>query len=293
MRELRHVPYASQATTSVMTSTADKHEDRRAAPWLRWGARAGIVAEGTIYLLIGGLALAGAFDPTQHPSGSTGAMSKLGDAPLGHVMLGLLGLGLLAFVLWQLVLAVLDPECRDGRWSIKQIALRIHHFWSAALHCVLVGIAVLQMFDVGQTGSNGQTGRNLAAIALGLPGGRWLVTGIGVGVIAFALVQLILACRPQKDTRMELDGTSLRLPILILLALGYIARGALFGLIGAFLIHAGWTHDPQQVAGISGALEAIHKQAYGPWLLGTVAIGLIAFGLAQVAKARYREIRIG
>lgn len=119
------------------------------------------------------------------------------------------------------------------------------------------------------------------------------MTGIGVGVIAFALVQLILACRPQKDTRMELDGTSLRLPILILLALGYIARGALFGLIGAFLIHAGWTHDPQQVAGISGALEAIHKQAYGPWLLGTVAIGLIAFGLAQVAKARYREIRIG
>ena len=245
-----------------------------------------------IYLMIGGLALAGAFDPAQHPSGSTGAMAKLAQIPFGRVLLALLGLGLLAFVLWQLVLAVLDPECSQGRWRLKRMALRFHHLWSAALHCVLVGIAVWQMFGLGHAAGRGQTQKYVAAIALRLPGGRWLVGGIGAGVVLFALMQLILACRPQQDTRMKLANTFLRVPILIMLVLGYLARAALFGLIGAFLIHAAWRDNPDKVAGISGALQLIRDQPYGPWLLGGVAIGLIAFGLAQIAKARYREIRV-
>ena len=275
-----------------MIGEAHQHEGHRAAPWLRWVARGGIVAEGTIYLLIGGLALAGAFDPTEHPSGSTGAMSRLAHVPLGRAMLALLALGLVAYVLWQLVLSVLDPECTEGRWSIKRIAMRIHHLWSAALHCVLVGIAAWQLLGFGHAGGYGQAQKHLAAMALRLPGGRWLVGGIGAGIVLFALVQWILACRPQKDTRMELAETSLRLPILILLVLGYLARGALFGLIGAFLMHAAWRHDPGQATGISGALQSMRDQPYGQWLLGAVAVGLIAFGLAQIAKARYRKIRV-
>ncbi|MEO7127611.1 MAG: DUF1206 domain-containing protein [Rhodoferax sp.] len=275
-----------------MPSTTHEHEGRSAAPWLRWVARVGIVAEGVIYLLIGGLALAGAFDPAQRPSGSSGAMSKLAHVPLGRVMLALLALGLAAYVLWQLVLVVLDPECSEGRWRIRRIALRIHHLWSAALHCVLVGIAGWQLLGFGHGGKDGQTQRHLTAMALQLAGGRWLVGCIGVGIAAYALVQWILACRPQKDTRMDLAHTSLRVPILAILVLGYLARGALFGLIGAFLVYAAWRHDPNQAAGISGALQSMRHHLYGPWLLGAVAIGLIAFGLAQIAKARYRRIRI-
>ena len=275
-----------------MSSTTGEHEGRRADPWLRWLARVGIVAEGMIYLLIGGLALAGAFDPAQRPSGSNGAMSKLAHVPLGHVMLALLALGLAAYVLWQLVLAVLDPECGKGRWRIRRIALRIHHLWSAALHCVLVGIAAWQMLGFGHGGNGGQTQKHLTAMALRLPGGRWLIGGIGVGIVAFALVQWVLACRPQKDTRMDLTDTPLRIPILVLLASGYAARGALFGLIGALLVHAAWRHVPNHAGGISGALQTLRQQPYGPWLLGAVAVGLIAFGLAQIAKARYRRIRI-
>ena len=275
-----------------MSSTTGEHEGRRADPWLRWLARVGIVAEGLIYLLIGGLAMAGAFDPAQRPSGSNGAMSKLAHVPLGHVMLALLALGLAAYVLWQLVLAVLDPECGKGRWRIRRIALRLHHLWSAALHCVLVGIAAWQLLGFGHPGNGGQTRKHLTAMALRLPGGRWLIGGIGAGIVVFALVQWVLACRPQKNTRMDLADTPLRVPILVLLVLGYVARGALFGLIGALLVHTAWRHDSNQAGGISGALEAMRQQPYGPWLLGAVAAGLIAFGLAQIAKARYRRMRI-
>lgn len=275
-----------------MSSPTGEQEGRRAEPWLRWLARVGIVAEGLIYLLIGGLALGGAFDPAQRPSGSSGAMSELAHVPLGHVMLALLALGLTAYVLWQLVLAVLDPECGKGRWRIRRIALRIHHLWSAALHCVLVGIAAWQLLGFGHAGNGGQTQKHLTAMALKLPAGRWLIGGIGVGIVAFALVQWVMACRPQKDTRMDLTDTPLRGPVLVLLVLGYLARGALFGLIGALLIYAAWRYDASQAGGISGALQSMHQQPYGPWLLGAVGTGLIAFGLAQIAKARYQQIRI-
>ncbi|MGH8233415.1 MAG: DUF1206 domain-containing protein [Rhodanobacteraceae bacterium] len=275
-----------------MSITINANHDHRAAPWLRWVARCGILAEGMIYVLIGGLAFAGAFDPTLHPSGSNGAMSKLARVPLGRVMLALLALGLAAFVLWQLVLAVLDPEYQEDRWRIKRVALRIHHLWNGAIHCVLVGIAAWQLLGLGHGADHGHTQKHLTAMALRLPGGRWLVGGIGAGIVVFALAQWILACRPQQDTRMHLADTPLRRPILFLLVLGYVARGALFGFIGTLLIHAAWLYDPSQVAGVAGALQSMRHQPYGRWLLGAVAIGLIGFGFAQIAKARYRQIRI-
>lgn len=276
-----------------MSKKTNTNEGHRAAPWLKWTVRCGIVAEGIIYLLIGGLALAGAFDPGQHPSGSNGAMSKLAQVPLGRAMLALLALGLAIFVLWQLVLAVMDPECQEGRWTSKRIALRIHHFWNATLHCVLVVLAAWQLIGLGDGSTDqGQTQKHLTAMALRLPGGTWLVGAVGVGIVVFALIQVILACRPQHDTRMDLSDTLLRRPILTLIVLGYGARGVLFGVIGVLLIHAVWLHDPNQATGVAGALKSLRHQPYGPWLLGIVAISLIAFGLAQIAKARYRDIRI-
>lgn len=275
-----------------MTGKEPSQAQHQMAPWLRWGARVGIVAEGAIYLLIGGLALAGAFDPSLHPSGSSGAMSRLAHVPLGRVMLGLLALGLLAYVAWQLVLVVMDPECSERRWGIRRLALRFHHLWSAVLHCALVGIAAWQMVQLGRADDDGQTQRQLAAVVLRLTGGRWLLVGIGVGIVGFALAQWVAACRPQKQTRMELADTPLRRPILALLSLGYFARGVLFGVIGAFLLHAAWQHDPAKVTGVSGALESLRRQPYGPWLLGVVAIGLIGFALAQMARARYRDLEV-
>ncbi len=282
-----------------MPADDSPQEIQQAPTWMRWLARCGILAEGLIYVLIGGLALGGAFDPSQHPSGSKGAMDKLSHVPLGPLWLTLLALGLVAFVLWQGMQALFDPEYRRERWQLKRLAVRFHHLWSAALHCGFVGLAFWQLLQTfgaakGDSGSanSGHTQKHLTAIGLGLPAGRWLVGGIAVGIVGFGIVQWVMACRPDQDTRMDLSQTRWRRPILALLVYGYAARGALFALIGGLLMRAAWSHNSNHATGVAGALQSMRQQAYGPWLLGIVAAGLIAFGLAHMLKARYRDIRV-
>jgi hypothetical protein len=53
-----------------------------------------------------------------------GALAKLAAAPFGDALLALLALGLAAFVLWQVVLGLLDPEHRGERRTVNRRAPR-------------------------------------------------------------------------------------------------------------------------------------------------------------------------
>jgi hypothetical protein len=68
------------------------------------------------------------------------------------------------------------------------------------------------------------------------------------------------------------------------------ARGVVFGIIGAFLILAAWRYNATEARGLEGALETLRRQPLGQWLLAAVALGLVAYGVFQFVKARYRLI---
>lgn len=67
------------------------------------------------------------------------------------------------------------------------------------------------------------------------------------------------------------------------------ARGC-FVIIGFFLLQAARQSDPNEVRGLDGALQSLAQQPYGPWLLGIVALGLLAYGIHAGVQARYRRI---
>lgn len=71
---------------------------------------------------------------------------------------------------------------------------------------------------------------------------------------------------------------------------GHGARGVTFLIIGGFLIQAAIQANPEQARGLGGALRTLEQQPYGPWLLGLVALGFIAYGIYLEARARYRRI---
>src|ERR1700728_4687151 len=121
--------------TTRVSEHADRPHDERAphdepvplAPWQRCVGHSGYIAEGLLYLVVGCFALLAALGRQQQPNGSTGALAKLGGSGFGDALLALLAIGLAAFVIWQLVLAIADPEHRTDRRTPRRRLVRLGH----------------------------------------------------------------------------------------------------------------------------------------------------------------------
>ena len=71
---------------------------------------------------------------------------------------------------------------------------------------------------------------------------------------------------------------------------GHVARAVVFGMVGVFLLKAAYDYKANEAIGLDGALAKLYNGAYGSWLLGAVAAGLIAFACFSLVEARYRRI---
>ena len=70
---------------------------------------------------------------------------------------------------------------------------------------------------------------------------------------------------------------------------GLTARMVVFCTIGVSVLRAAERYDPDEATGLDGALRELADRPYGPWILAAVGLGLITFGLYQLAQARYRD----
>jgi hypothetical protein len=59
---------------------------------------------------------------------------------------------------------------------------------------------------------------------------------------------------------------------------GYLTRGVVFCIAGAFGVDAAVSFDPQKAQGLDGSLRETAATPLGPWLLVAVALGLVIFG---------------
>lgn len=266
-----------------------------AAPWVQRLARLGYGAKGVVYMIIGGLAVQAALSPTERPEGSEGALSAILRQPFGRVLLGIVAVGLVGYVLWRLVQAFRDPD-REGS-DAKGLAKRAGFLLSGLLYAAVALEAVRLSTGWGGGGGSGGGGEGNAdhwtAMVMSQPLGRWAIGVVGAGVILFGLVEFYRAARAELAKRLNLSGLreAAREQIIRFGRLGLAARGVVFLVIGWFLIQAALQYDPQEARGLAGALGTLQRQPYGPYLLGGVAVGLIAYGAFQLVKARYRVIR--
>ena len=251
--------------------------------WELWTGHAGYIAEGVVYLLMGTFVLLADLQRRRQPNGSQGALAELGRTSFGKALLALLALGLAAFVLWQMLLATVDPEHRGDRTRPVRWLMRLRHLCSGIFYAVLVGEAIWTLFGFGAI-----HGEHLSSRVLQFPVGRVAVGIVGAGIGVFALTQLYRAVTSDKSKRVDLSHTRWRWAINALGAYGYLSRGVLFALVGLYVLDAAWRFDPHYSNGIGGALSALRQRAYGVWLLGAIAVGLMSYGLFQILKERYR-----
>ncbi len=271
-------------------TTRASHAARRAAahPWVEKLARFGYAAKGIVYAIVGLLAAQAAFGTGGRTTDARGALQTIVTQPFGQFLLALVAIGLLGYALWRFVQAFADPEHKgsDAKGIFQRIGSAISGFIYAGLALSAVQIIA------GSGGGGGNSTKDWTARLMSQPFGRWLVGIVGALTIGFGFYQLYKAFSRKFRRKLKLHEMShseekwaTRLGIF-----GLAARGIVFGITGIFLMQAARQSDPNQARGLGGALAALEQQPYGPWLLGIVALGLIAYGIYMGVLARYGRI---
>ena len=260
---------------------------RRARPWLERLARLGFLAKGLVYATVGALALQAAFGVGGQTTDTQGAVAVLARAPFGRALLALLSVGLVAYGLWRFVQAGTNP---GGRSGAKGVVARAGFVASGVIHFALAATAVGLL--LGSGGGGGNTEQDLTARLLAAPFGRVLVGLVALAIVGAGVFQLIKAYRADFRRALRTAEMSAAEETWAVRAgrTGYAARGIVFALIGVFFGQAAVQADASEARGLDGALTALQGQAYGPYLLGGVAIGFVLYGVYMVVEARYRDV---
>lgn len=264
-----------------------KAATREASAWIEPLGRIGYAAKGIVYAIVGVLAVQAAMGSGGETTDTRGALQRIQEAPFGKVLLGLVAVGLVGYALWRLVQAFLDTDNKgsDAKGRITRLGY-------AVVGVVYLGLALsaIQLLR-GSGGQNQGSEQDWTARLMAQPFGQLLVGLVGAGVIGIGLYQLYkaysgkfrehLKLAEMSHTEAEWATRSGRL--------GFSARGIVFCIIGALLIAAALHSNASEARGLAGALETLGGR---PWLLGAVAVGLIAYAVFCLVEARYRRMML-
>jgi hypothetical protein len=262
---------------------------RRAAanPWSERFARLGLGARGVLYLVIGILAFRVAIGHSEDQASQNGALQEIASQPGGKVLVWIIAIGLIGYSLWRLLSAALgpvaDPVATDAKQRVKALAEGLGY---GAVAIIAVKVAA------GSGSSSSGGGQQKTAMVLSWPGGQFLVGLVGVIILGVGAFFVYDGWKADFTKELKLGGMSpaARKGVIALGRFGRIAQGVVFGIIGVLVIVAAVQYDPDKARGLDGALKTLVTQPYGPWLLGIVALGFIAYGLYGLAEARLRRV---
>jgi hypothetical protein len=248
-------------------------------------SRAGFVARALIYGIIGLLAFDLVVGHGGKITNQQGALRSVEQHSFGHVLLALLAIGLGGYAMWRLFRAFLGhgPEGADS--GIE----RLGALGSGIVYGLMCAVAIQILTGPGTSGGNA---KKTASDVFGWPAGRWLIGAAGLVLGGVAVYQFIRGVRQKflDDSKTERMPRVVKAWFTILGTIGHVARAVVFGMVAVFLLKAAYDYKANEAIGLDGALAKLYDGAYGSWLLGAVAAGLIAFSCFSLVEARYRRI---
>jgi hypothetical protein len=248
-------------------------------------ARAGFVARGVIYGLIGILAVKLAIGAGGKTTNQSGALKTIAEQPFGKVLLILMAIGLAGYALWRITRALLGHGPEDSDSGFERVAA----FASGVAYALICAIAVEILLG---SGSSSGSPKQPTAGVLGWPAGTWIVGIAGAVLCGVAAYQGYRGISRDflNDSKTEKMSPAVRKWITWIGTFGHLARMVVFGLVGIFVIKAAVDYNPNKAVGLDGALAKLANHSYGSYLLGIVAAGLVAFAVYSLSDARYRRI---
>lgn len=250
-------------------------------------ARVGLAAYGVVHLLIAWLALQLAWGVEGRDADQDGALGALAATTWGPPLLVVLAVGLGALALWQL--GELWWLWRDAGPDGGRRAAVVGTVESVGKAVVYVALGALAVRFATSEAAPADGQQHTAAGFFALPGGRLAVGVVAVVVAGIGVRQWVTGVRADFLEEVDTEGASrVRRGVVRWLGrVGFPAKGTALVLVGVLLALAAWTVDPAQAGGLDGALRVILAAPYGRVLLTVVSLGIGAFGLFSLVRARY------
>jgi NADH:ubiquinone oxidoreductase subunit 5 (subunit L)/multisubunit Na+/H+ antiporter MnhA subunit len=267
---------------------AMRQKAQQPAKWIEWLARFGYASKGIVYVSIGFLAFQAAFNWGGKVTGSKGAFQTIAAQPFGKTMLFLVAVGLVGYVVWKFVQAIKNPGHDDQ--GAKAFGRRAVYAISGLIYGSLAWFAFRVVFS--NPSSSGGSSDQQTATLLSQPFGQWLVGAVGVASVAYGFYCFYRAITTRFHRKFKLAEMSQKEQkwSTRIARFGLSAKGVVSVIVGYFFIQAARTSDPSQTKNTEGALQTLQQQPYGAWLMGIVALGLVAYGVHLIIQARYRRI---
>jgi hypothetical protein len=247
--------------------------------WVGGLARFGLGCRGLVYLALALLTAEVAAGKPGGPADTSGALQTIGRQPLGRLLMIGIVVGFGALGALEAMIASRSREPAGTRLVAAGKALVYAGLASSA-----VAVALHEPVHSGNREVVDVTARVMQAA-----GGRLLVGAAGLGFGIAGVVLFVRGLRKSYDREVDLLSASPRTRRIVetLAVVGISARGAIFALVGSFLVQAAVAFDPRDAKGIDGVLKSLAAAPFGPLLLAVMAAGLAAFGIFSLIEVRY------
>ncbi len=259
-------------------------------PWLRRYISIGYAAKGTVYLLIGVLAVQAAVISEREASGTYLTLSFVARQPFGDWLVCLLAFALTGYVLRRF-LQVVRASASSSSWSLKCIFQRISYIMSGLSYA---GVAYSALNIVLELGEYDDKVEDWVSQMFQQAIGAWLVFLGGVAVTTIGLTYIYGAYTgsyisefDSNDIHHRMEKWATRMG-----KLGVAARGMAFVLTGILLIQAAIYRNSELAGGLQNALREIATKPLGWLWLGLIGVGFICYGLYMFVAAVYRRYTI-
>lgn len=258
--------------------------------WIEKLARFGFAAKGAIYVLIGILAVMAALNMGGGQQASkNGAMQLIFEQPFGKILGWLMVIGLIGYVIWRLFQAIKNPDHKKN--DTKGILTRVRYAFSGLIYGAFT-YSMIKTLTGNSSGGGGNSNQGMAAQVMQWDGGSTIIAIVGIITIIAGLVNLYRAYTTKFKEKLNNSRMSYNEEkwITRLGRAGFTARGIVWMILGYFIMRAGLSSDASQVKGSQGAFDFLEQS--GEWVLLLVAVGVIAYGIFQFAKAKYYQVNV-
>lgn len=248
----------------------------------------GFYSKGLVYALMGILAAMAAFGLGADIKGKSGIVQFLHGLPGGKLLTAIVALGLLAYTLWRFYQAVFDP----GKETKKErIGARLQFAYSGIFYAV-IAFSFAQPILSGQSSSDDNSKKAMLGNLLDKEWGIWVIWAIGIAMAANAIWQCYLGFSGKYMKQVDENPDNKHEYALVKRSgrYGYIARGVVFGIISFFVINVCLAHNANAYKDTEGALQYLLSVSYGPFLMGAVALGMLAYGIFCFMVARHSDL---